>query len=183
MGGCGCTLLLKICGVAKVVFFFTRLYFTSQQCTYRRDRKELVPSPDPDLCLLLSDYVSFIESSSPVLCSIVGNISHYNGGGNTGCYLGALYCVFVGHWSCFWETDREQAKGLFPSVCPCCRDTGVQPIDHCAPGGRTDSVGGMGEQRKTCLIWICMNLMHVRCLCCFLTNFYAGMCVWRSRAR
>lgn len=55
-------------------------------------------------------------SSRLSLSSIVGNISHYNSSSRTGCHLGALCSVFVGYGSCFWELDREQAKGLFPSV-------------------------------------------------------------------
>lgn len=78
----------------------------------------------------------------------MGNISHYNSSRSAGCYLGALFCVFVGHQSCFWESDREQAKGLSPSVRPRCRETRAQLIDHCAPGGRTDSVGGMRERNR-----------------------------------
>lgn len=60
--------------------------------------------------------------------------------------MGALCGVFVGHGSCFWESDRKWAKAFSPQYCPYCRETGAQLIDHCAQGGRTDAVGGMGEQ-------------------------------------
>lgn len=76
----------------------------------------------------------------------MGNISYYNRSGCTGCHLVASCCVFVGHDGCFWESDGEQAKGLFPSVRSLLQR--VQLIDHCALGGRTNSVGGMGKHNR-----------------------------------
>lgn len=95
------------------------LYLTSQWYTYCHNRNLITassasPQADPSLSVSGLCHPSIPHLLS--LSSIVGNISHYNSSSRTGCHLGALCSVFVGLGSCFWESDREQAKGLFPLV-------------------------------------------------------------------
>lgn len=96
------------------------LYLMSQWDTNCHNTNQITASsasPQTDPCLSASGLCH--HPLSPQLLSlspVVGNISHYNSSSRTGCHLGALCSVFVGFGSCFWESDREQAKGLFPLV-------------------------------------------------------------------
>lgn len=79
----------------------------------------------------------------------MGNVSHYNSSGRTGCHLGALRGVFVGHGSCFGELDGERAKGLFPRcMVPAAERPGLSSsITAHWEGGQTPWVG-WGEHNR-----------------------------------